>query len=151
MNLDSVWRSWWALFKTNIVNKGEPMTVYGAYVWFDKFNYGSSVAWVRMGTWRLFLGSLYICCFRLIDGAALRQERTTTARESGHATMDLVVVHCKESYDLEEGGDGSSSGFSPVVWDAGSHQSFLRLRRRFIYTKCAHRLRVGPAFTIVNI
>ena len=79
----------------------------------------------------------------------------TTKKKNGNmkedATMDIVLVHCKESYDLAEGGDGQGSGFSPVVWAAGSAENRLRVRRSIVYTKCATPLRVGPAFTVVNM
>jgi hypothetical protein len=86
----------------------------------------------------------------------LRSELTDSRREgmevnNEQVTMDLVLVHCKEEYDLETGGNGRSRGFSPVVWDVGTNHSILRVHRSFIYTKCRSPPRVGPAFKTVNI
>ena len=125
-----------------------------------------------MGWLRLLLGPLCVCFFQVSDGAALRQDirsasanvyphatydATSSATSAktfegvGNATIDFVAVHCAEQYDVNEGGNGIYTGFSPLVWDAGNYKSLLRFRRRIIYTKCAAPLRVGPAFEVVNM
>ena len=80
-------------------------------------------------------------------------ERANTLLEKYKAegTMDLVMVHCNEEFDIVNGGNGLNQGFSPVLWDAGNRDGLLRLRRRIIYTKCRAPLRVGPAVKIVNM
>ena len=85
--------------------------------------------------------------FEIAGGAALRQDVRravpnvlstsiskdfTDGVQERTVTMDLVMVHCTEEFDIVEGGNGVSQGFSSVVWDAGLGNSFLRFRRRFI-------------------